>query len=70
MLGCPFSGDAALAAHRVASAVGIPSANVHSGVKPSGKAALVRHLQEQGCRLLLSHLFQDTYMTTTTGMCG
>lgn len=44
------AGDAAPAAHRVAAVVGIPPANVHSSVKPSGKAALVRSLQEQGCR--------------------
>jgi len=59
MLGCRLAGDAAPAANRVASAVGIAPANVHSGVKPSGKAALVRRLQEQGCRLPLSHPFQE-----------
>ena len=37
----------------MASTVGIPADQVHAGVKPSGKAALVRRLQGQGCRVAM-----------------
>ena len=53
------AGDAAPVAQRVASAVGIAPSNIHAGVKPDGKAALVKKLQAQGCR----------YTTTANTLC-
>lgn len=47
------AGDTLSAARGVATRVGIPSANVHAGVKPSGKAQLVRELQEAGCKVAM-----------------
>ncbi|OQN96348.1 hypothetical protein B0A48_17604 [Cryoendolithus antarcticus] len=42
------TGDQAATAHHVASVVGIPSSNVHAGVLPSGKQAIIEDLQRQG----------------------
>lgn len=44
--GC--AGDVQPVAERVAKAVGIPWGNIHAGVKPGGKAALIQKLQSQG----------------------
>ena len=44
------AGDAAPVAHKVAAAVGISRDSVHAGIKPGGKADLVRQLQDKGCR--------------------
>lgn len=41
------AGDQAPAAQAVAAALGIPAQDVHSAVKPQGKAALVEQLQRQ-----------------------
>ena len=41
------AGDQAPAAQAVAAALGIPAGDVHSAVKPQGKAALVEQLQRQ-----------------------
>ncbi|EIE20946.1 heavy metal translocatin [Coccomyxa subellipsoidea C-169] len=43
-----LTGDGAWNAEAVADAVGIPRSQVHSSVKPGGKAALVRELQARG----------------------
>ena len=55
MTSAPYEivGDTDPAAQQVASTVGIPADQVHAGVKPSGKAALVRRLQAQGCRVAM-----------------
>nr|OQO31470.1 hypothetical protein B0A51_01679 [Rachicladosporium sp. CCFEE 5018] len=42
------TGDQAATAHHVASIVGIPADNVHAGVLPSGKQAIIEELQKQG----------------------
>jgi Cu+-exporting ATPase len=42
------TGDQAAAAQHVAALVGIPPSNVHSGVLPSGKQAIIETLQKQG----------------------
>jgi Cu+-exporting ATPase len=42
------TGDQAAAAQHVAALVGIPPSNVHSGVLPSGKQAIIEALQKQG----------------------
>ena len=47
------AGDTATTAQGVAARVGIPAANVHAGVKPGGKATLVRQLQAGGHRVAM-----------------
>ncbi|TKA80185.1 hypothetical protein B0A55_03610 [Friedmanniomyces simplex] len=42
------TGDQAATANHVASLVGIPAANVHSGVLPSGKRSIIEDLQRRG----------------------
>ena len=37
----------------MAQAVGIAADQVHAGVKPAGKAALVQRLQGEGCRVAM-----------------
>lgn len=49
----PAAGDEAGNAAAVAGAVGIPAAQVHAGVKPGGKADLVRALQAAGRRVAM-----------------
>lgn len=48
-----WAGDGEWNASAVADAVGIPRAQVHSGVKPGGKAALVQSLQASGRRVAM-----------------
>jgi len=43
------TGDQAAAAQHVAALVGIPPQNVHSGILPSGKQAIIETLQSAGC---------------------
>ncbi len=48
-----LSGDQAEAAHAIAAAVGISPADVHAGVKPAGKAALVEKLKAAGYKVAM-----------------
>jgi len=48
-----LSGDRQEAALKVAEAVGIPAADVHAGIKPAGKAALVQQLKSSGRRVAM-----------------
>jgi hypothetical protein len=48
-----LSGDRREAALAVAAAVGIPESDVHAGVKPAGKAALVESLRASGRRVAM-----------------
>lgn len=48
-----LSGDRQEAALKVAAAVGIPAEDVHAGIKPAGKAALVEALKAQGRRVAM-----------------
>ena len=47
------TGDQAATASNVATAVGIHSSKVYSGVKPAGKAQLIEKLQKQGRRVAM-----------------
>ena len=50
----PFcSGDQAATAASIATAVGIDSSKVYSGVKPAGKAQLIEKLQQGGKRVAM-----------------
>eukprot|EP00775_Hariotina_reticulata_P004232 gene4232-4481_t len=48
-----LSGDRQEAALKVAEAVGISAADVHAGIKPAGKAALVQQLKSSGRRVAM-----------------
>lgn len=47
------TGDQAATASNVATAVGIQSSKVYSGVKPAGKAQLIEKLQKKGRRVAM-----------------
>ena len=48
-----YSGDQAATAASIATAVGIDSSKVYSGVKPAGKAQLIEKLQQGGKRVAM-----------------
>ena len=50
---CLHAGDQQGAASAVAAAVGIDAEHVHAGIKPAGKAALVKQLQAAGRRVAM-----------------
>lgn len=54
------TGDHALAAARVAQAVGIPADDVHAGVLPEGKAAVVADLARHGPVAMVGDGINDT----------
>jgi Cu2+-exporting ATPase len=48
-----FAGDRQEAAVKVAAAVGIAPSDVHAGIKPAGKAALVEQLKASGRKVAM-----------------
>ncbi len=52
-LTCSLAGDQEGPARAVAAAVGIDPEHVHAGVKPAGKAAMIKQLQGTGRRVAM-----------------